>query len=379
MSEQQPKKEDLYVGCISGTSLDGLDIAIVRFRNGAYPDVLAATTAKIPTSLHAQLSALTAPSDNEIYSMGQAHVAFGRMIGGQVLKLLEAENIAIDDIRAIGSHGQTIRHHPELKHPFTLQIGDPSTIAECTGIMTIADFRSRDIAAGGQGAPLACAYHRYLFAHPQHDRVVVNIGGMANVTLLHAEDDRVIGFDTGPGNVLLDAWCRAELGQDVDHWGRISASGEPLAELLSLCLQDEYFVRQPPKSTGREYFHLDWLRQKLMTQQAFQNARPVDVLATLVCLTADSIADALDNQNFHPETIWVCGGGRRNGTLLARLEEQCPKSKVRSIEQSGMDGDFIEAAAFAWLAREYIHTRPGNIPDVTGANGRRLLGGLYLP
>ena len=379
MSGQQYKKEDLYIGCISGTSLDGLDIAVVRFQNNAYPDILAATTAEFPASLHAELSALTAPSDNEIYNMGQAHVAFGRMIGEQVLKLLKVENIVIDDVRAIGSHGQTIRHHPELERPFTLQIGDPSTIAECTGIMTIADFRSRDVAAGGQGAPLAGAYHRYLFAHPQHDRAVVNIGGMANVTLLHAEDDCVTGFDTGPGNVLLDAWCRAELDESIDHWGRISASGEPLTELLSLCLQDEYFSRQPPKSTGREYFHLDWFRQKLMTQQAFQDARPVDVLATLVCLTAYSIADALNNQNFRPETIWVCGGGRRNGTLLAKLEEQCPKSKVRSIEQSGMDGDFIEAVAFAWLAREYVHTRPGNIPNITGANGRRLLGGLYLP
>lgn len=370
--------EDLYVGCISGTSLDGLDVAVMRFRDEAYPDMLAACTYPFPPALHAELMRLTFAGENEIYRVGQAHVTLGRFIGDKVLLLLASEGIPYDDVRAIGSHGQTVRHHPEAQPAFTLQIGDPNVIVETTGIAAVSDFRSRDVAAGGEGAPLACAYHRYLFGHPRQDRAIVNLGGIANVTLLHAEADRVTGFDTGPANVLLDAWCRSRLNEPTDHWGKISAQGTPIVKLLSLCLQDAYFARSPPKSTGREYFNLGWLEAKMLQAKIAQDADAKDVLATLARLTAETVAAALQpTEDFKPELVWVGGGGRRNGTVLARLAELCPSSRVESIEQSGMNGDFIEAAAFAWLARERLAGRPGNIPEITGAAGRRVLGSLY--
>ncbi len=370
------KPEDLYIGCISGTSLDGLDLAVVHFQEDAYPTLRAANTVEFPQELHFALLSLTASGEDEIFRMGQADYALGLFIGEQILRLLTTEGVKPDSVRAIGSHGQTVRHHPELREPFTLQIGSPSVIAETTGIMTIADFRSRDIAAGGQGAPLASAYHRYLFANPNSDRAVINIGGMSNVTLLSASDDKTTGFDTGPGNILMDAWCRKALDSEIDTNGRLSALGRPIPELLAACLKDEYFSRPPPKSTGREYFNLSWLEGHLSGLRQF---RPEDVLATLVQLTATTLAQAIQSDNFNPELVWVCGGGRHNATLLSRLAELCPETSIQTIEDAGMDGDFIEAATFAWLAREYLFARPSNIPEVTGASGRRPLGALYLP
>lgn len=372
----QSESKNLYVGCISGTSLDGLDIAVVQFRDEAYPDTKAAATVKFPPDLHQQLLSLTVEGENEIVRMGQADFRLGRFIGEQILDLLRAEDIAIDQVHAIGSHGQTIRHHPEGDLPFTLQIGNPNVITEVTGIMTVADFRSRDIAAGGEGAPLANVYHRYLFAHPKNDRAVVNVGGMSNITFLRAEDGSTTGFDAGPGNVLLDGWCQARLDSELDYSGNLSARGEVISDLLALCLEDDYFSREPPKSTGREYFNMAWLEQRLAQ---FQNAKPEDVLTTLVYLTADSIAQAVKAGGFCPEVIWLCGGGRHNTTLLLRLAELCPESEVHPVEHSGMNGDFIEAAAFGYMAKEYLLARPANIPEVTGASGRRLLGALYLP
>lgn len=367
--------EPLFVGCISGTSLDGLDVAIMRFQDGVgYPDLLGAATYDFPDSLHQKLARLTSPGTNEVYELGQAHVLLGRFIGEKVNQLLESEKISSADVRAIGSHGQTIRHHPEVEAAFTLQIGDPDIIAEVTGIETVANFRGRDMAAGGQGAPLACAYHRYLFAHPNFNRALVNLGGMANITLLCAEDDRVIGFDTGPGNRLMDIWCRLYFDKQMDYAGNLSAQGRPLPELLSACLQDEYFQRKPPKSTGREYFNQDWLEQKMVLAGVDPSADPKNILTTLAHLTAQSVALTLTAPDYHSESVWVCGGGRYNNTIMSELFKLCG---ARPIEDSGMDGDFIEAGAFAWLARERLAGRPGNIPEVTGAAGRRVLGSLY--
>lgn len=370
-ADQRP---NLYVGAISGTSIDGLDIAVVRFPEGSSPEVLAARTVAFPRALQQQLLALTSPGDNEIYNMGLAHAQLGDFIGKQILALLASEGISKESVHAIGSHGQTIRHHPQGDTAFTLQIGDPSRITETSGIITVADFRSRDIAAGGQGAPLACAYHKHLFACLGEQHAVINLGGIANATLLYA-DGTLTGFDTGPANVLMDSWCLHQTGQMMDEGGQIAMRGEVFLKLLAVCMADPYFSKKPPKSTGREHFHLDWLQQKL-TQAGAANLSLEDTLATLACLTAETIKDALNANNFHPKAIWVCGGGRHNQALMAMLSERF-HGRSKPVEVAGIDGDSLEAAAFAYLARERMQGRPGNIPTVTGASGSRVLGAIY--
>lgn len=367
-------QSDLYIGVISGTSMDGLDIAVVRFPEGKLPEVLATATVTFPAALQKKLRALALPGDNEIYQMGLAHAELGDFIGRQILLLLAAECLGKENVCAIGSHGQTIRHHPRETAAFTLQIGDPSRIAEITGIKTVADFRSRDIAAGGEGAPLACAYHRHLFARIDEAQAVINLGGIANITLLQP-DDTLIGFDTGPANVLMDSWCLHKTNQAMDEAGHLAGQGRVDETLLSACMADPYFAKKPPKSTGREYFHLHWLLQKIAQTNSADLSLP-DMLATLAYLTADTVADALADAGFQPQSIWVCGGGRHNKVVMARLSERC-QGRAKPVEEAGVDGDSLEAAAFAYLARECIAGRPGNVPTVTGANGSRLLGAIY--
>lgn len=370
----------LFAGAISGTSVDGLDVALVYFEDSGTDkanraQLLAARTVDFPAKLRDLLVRLTAPSEHEIYHLGSASTALGRFIGTAILELLESVNLSPLDVCAIGSHGQTIRHHPEGTDPFTIQIGNPSAIVETTGITTVADFRSRDIAAGGQGAPLACAYHRYLFARPGQDLAVLNLGGFANVTCLFA-DGRTLGFDTGPANALMDSWVLAETGMLWDEGGELAMQGEPLEALLEKCLQDPYFSTQPPKSTGREYFNLDWLRARIKLVNHAQDASLTNMLATLIRLSAQSIADALERIDFEPENIWVCGGGRHNRALMMALSELLD-GRTATIEDAGVDGDSLEAVAFAWLARECLHGRVGNLPPVTGATGSRILGAIY--
>ena len=365
----------LFVGAMTGTSVDGLDVALVRIHDAKPIQIQATRTLDFPVELRALLLKLTAPSENEVYALGLASTSLGRFIGQSIQAFLEAEGVSPDAVCAIGSHGQTVRHHPEGRHPFTLQIGNPSEISEITGITTVADFRSRDVAAGGQGAPLAPAYHQALFTKEDADVAVLNLGGIANITCLFA-DGRTLGFDTGPANVLMDSWILAKTGALRDEGGALALEGQILEPLLEKCLQDRYFNAEPPKSTGREYFHLDWLKARITASHTDRDAALKDILATLVQLTAQSIAEALARLDFHPKRIWVTGGGRHNRALMNALSKRTD-GRAAAIEGAGIDGDSLEAAAFAWLAHECLRGRPGNLGSVTGATGRRILGAIY--
>lgn len=360
----------LYIGLMSGTSLDGIDVALVDFKDGAR--LLARGHRPLPADLTSALLALSqsnAPVSLEL--IGQLETALGKAFAEAVNALCAAHGIAPGQIRAIGSHGQTVRHDPNGALPYTLQLGDANLIAELTGITTVADFRRRDVAAGGQGAPLVPAFHKAVFAQPGEDRAVLNIGGIANVTLL-SHDGTVGGFDTGPGNGLMDAWCRRHWDIAFDDGGRRAATGAIDAELLERLLLDPWLQLPPPKSTGRDYFQLDWLDYQLQGL----HSSPESVLHTLNAFTARSIADALSMAGFAPQSVLVCGGGMHNALLMRHLQEllSCP---VRSTAALGIDPDYVEAMAFAWLAKQCLDGQPGNVTDVTGAAGPRILGAIY--
>ncbi len=352
--------------------MDGLDLALTVFGRHGEAQLVAGRGTAIPADLRQQLLALTTPGENEIRRMGAAHVALGRHIGQEILSFLESVGLPPRQVCAIGCHGQTIRHYPDDDLPFTLQIGDPNVIAEITGIDTIADFRARDLAAGGQGAPLVPAFHHFLLHEPDVDKGLVNIGGMANLTLLRA-DGGIFGFDTGPGNILSDYWCQEKYGMPMDAGGLLADFGECNPQLLEAFLDDEFFRRSPPKSTGREHFNGAWLEDKISLALT---PKPEDVLATLAHLVALSVAEGMALADFHPAGIWVCGGGRLNQTLMRELRRACP-APVRPVEDLGIDGDFLEAMAFAWLARAHLAGHAGNVPEVTGSAGYRILGGLF--
>ncbi|MFT3930234.1 MAG: anhydro-N-acetylmuramic acid kinase [Spongiibacteraceae bacterium] len=371
---------ELYVGLMSGTSLDGID-ALLLDLSTSEPRVIAAETYPLPTDLRTNLLALCRNGNDEIERMGVADRQLGIELGKAVNKLLADSGVAANSIRAIGSHGQTIRHRPatigsDTKYPFTLQIGDPSSIAEITGITTIADFRRRDIAAGGQGAPLVPAFHRAVFAGKQNGgnqaRAIINIGGIANITGLGPSDE-VIGFDTGPGNTLLDQWVHRHTGENYDRDGSWGAQGQVIPALIDTLLRDNYFALPAPKSTGREYFHLDWLAQHVHGK-AFN---PVDVQATLVELTARTIAHGITQLPFAVNATFVCGGGAYNRQLMTRLEALIHPRLLGSTAQLGIAPEWVEAAAFAWLAQQTLHNKPGNLPSATGAKGDRILGAIY--
>ena len=360
----------LYIGLMSGTSLDGIDVALVDFKDGAR--LLARGHRPLPADLTSALLALSqsnAPVSLEL--IGQMETALGKAFAEAVNALCAAHGIAPIQIRAIGSHGQTVRHDPNGALPYTLQLGDANLIAELTGITTVADFRRRDVAAGGQGAPLVPAFHKAVFAQPGEDRAVLNIGGIANVTLL-SHDGTVGGFDTGPGNGLMDAWCRRHWDIAFDDGGRRAATGAIDAELLERLLLDPWLQLPPPKSTGRDYFQLNWLDYHLQGL----HSSPESVLHTLNAFTARSIADALSMAGFAPQSVLVCGGGVHNALLMRHLQEllSCP---VRSTAALGIDPDYVEAMAFAWLAKQCLDGQPGNVTDVTGAAGPRILGAIY--
>jgi anhydro-N-acetylmuramic acid kinase len=361
------------IGLMSGTSLDALDAVLVDFSNPA-PMLIASHSHAIPDELRRELAALTQPGENEITRLGEADLAVAELSAEAVTQLLKEAGVSAQQIMAIGSHGQTIRHCPEEGcFGFTLQIGDPNTIAQRTGITTVADFRRRDLAAGGQGAPLVPAFHAAVFRRPDMNRVMINIGGIANITRLPADTSQPItGFDTGPGNGLLDAWAGRHLQQAMDKDGRWAASGQVSESLLERCLNDDYFHRPPPKSTGKEYFNLGWVEGKCE-----DSLPPEDIQATLCELTAVSIAEAVDSGSGKDEEVLICGGGVHNATLMARLRHHLAPRSVANTGEAGVPPDWVEAMAFAWLARETLAGRPGNLPSVTGASQPVILGGIY--
>ncbi|MGC1549982.1 MAG: anhydro-N-acetylmuramic acid kinase [Rhodanobacter sp.] len=362
----------LYLGLISGTSADGIDVALVRFEHGA-PHLVAALTHPWPPALRDRILAVAQDETQlnlDLY--GRLDVAIGACFADATLHLLEQSNTSASAVRAIGSHGQTLRHRPVGEHPFTLQVGDPSVIAERCGIDVIADFRRADVAAGGQGAPLLPVVHAMLLGRSGHTRVVLNLGGIANITVL-AADGSVLGFDTGPANGLLDAWCMRHLGEPFDRDGAFAASGNIDQTLLHALLADPYFALPPPKSTGREHFHLAWLE----AQPHVAALPPADVQATLLELTARSVADAILTHADDASDILVCGGGVHNGVLMRRISDLLAPRDVLSTAKFGIDPDYLEATAFAWLARQRLLGLPGNLPAVTGARGPRQLGAIY--
>lgn len=363
---------ELYVGLISGTSADSIDAALVRLDSGV-PQVLATHAHPWPAAVRERVLALAqAEAALDLDAFGRLDVQIARCFAEAALQLLEHGGTSARSVRAIGSHGQTLRHRPQGESPFTLQLGDPSVIAELCRIDVVADFRRADIAAGGQGAPLLPALHAMLLARPGHTRVVLNLGGIANITVLDA-DGGVLGFDTGPANGLLDAWCLRQRGEPFDRGGRFAASGKVDSGLLSALLQDAYFALPPPKSTGREHFHLDWLTR----HPGLGGIKPEDVQATLLELTARSVATAIAQHAPMAEDVLACGGGVHNGLLMQRLGELLSPCAMRSTADFGIDPDFLEATAFAWLARQRLLDLPGNLPAVTGARGSRVLGAVY--
>jgi anhydro-N-acetylmuramic acid kinase len=364
----------LYIGLMSGTSMDGIDAALVRFGHEAI-DVVATHEQPYPPDLRAALiEARTNPDLHSSSQVPELHRRIGQCFADAASEILRSSSVEPASVAAIGSHGQTLRHAPEANPPYSLQIGDADVIATATGINTIADFRRADIELGGQGAPLAPAFHEWLFRSPGRDRAVLNIGGIANITILHGDDRETIGFDTGPGNTLLDAWSRLHTNSDFDANGDWAAKGRVIPELLSALLADEYFVLPPPKSTGFEHFNLDWL-----SRAGVERHDPCDVQATLSELTAATIAAGIRMAASETTEILVCGGGVHNRDLMSRLESTLPGVAVESTAIAGLDPDWVEAAAFAWLAMRTCSGLPGNLPSVTGASRPTVLGELHSP
>ncbi len=362
----------LYIGLISGTSADGIDAVLTSFNRGL-PQLQASHSHPWPADLRRRMLALAqGESALDLDAFGRLDVQIGRCFADAALQLLERSGTPTSAVRAIGSHGQTLRHRPSGAYPFTLQLGDPSVIAERCGIDVVADFRRADVAAGGQGAPLLPALHAMLLARPGHVRVVLNLGGIANITVLGA-DGRVFGFDTGPANGLLDAWHLRQHGEPFDRDGAYAARGRVDTGLLDTLLADPYFTLPPPKSTGREYFHLDWLA----AHAPLAALDPADVQATLLELTARSVAAAIAQHAPQAEEVLACGGGVHNGALMQRLGELLAPRVLLDTSRYGVDPDFLEATAFAWLARQRLLGLPGNLPAVTGARGPRILGAVY--
>ncbi|RTQ32214.1 anhydro-N-acetylmuramic acid kinase [Variovorax gossypii] len=369
---------ELFIGLMSGTSLDGVDGVLADFSGGRIA-VRSYATASFPVALRAELLALNTPGDNELHRAALAGNGLARAYAGVVQQLLADSGTDARAVTAIGAHGQTVRHRPlEFDEVgYTLQINNPSLLAELTGIDVVADFRSRDLAAGGQGAPLVPAFHRALFARPDETVAVLNIGGISNLSLLPATntagDTSVLGFDCGPGNALMDHWCQAHQGQPFDRGGQWAASGQVLPGLLAQLLADPYFARTPPKSTGRDLFNPAWLAAQLGTTAM----APEDVQATLAELTAQACAADLKSYGKDSKLLIVCGGGALNDHLLDRLRALLPGVTVAASTDQGLPPQQVEAAAFAWLARASVRREAGNLASVTGARGERVLGAIY--
>lgn len=359
---------ELYIGLMSGTSIDSIDAGVFDLASSCQQ--VAIHSHPIPKAIREEILALCAEDcSQEVERLGVLDNQLGELFAQACNELLNKHSICPQTITAIGSHGQTIRHRPESTSAFSLQIGNANIIAERTGIDTIADFRRRDIALGGQGAPLVPAFHQCLFSSQQENRAIINIGGMANVTLLN-RDGSVSGFDTGPGNVLMDAWIQVHLNKAYDDKGTWAASGKINHALLQEILNEPFFQLQGPKSTGRELFNLAWLNTKLSSLDISHK----DVMATLLEVTAESIWRPLSDQSI--DTLYLCGGGAENNTLVKRLEELSQRP-VHNTTKLDLNPHWVEAAAFAWLAKRFIERKPGNLPSVTGASRPATLGCLY--
>ena len=364
---------DYYVGLMSGTSMDGIDAVLVSFAERT-TEIHAHLSAPYPNSLRAALrDEIRKPLDVAVDPDGALHAAVGECFRDAAVDVIARSGIDKDRISAIGSHGQTLRHCPDAEPPFSLQIGDAQLIAAATGIPVVADFRTADIEAGGQGAPLVPPFHECLFRSATSNRVVLNIGGIANITVLPAEGE-VSGFDTGPGNGLMDVWIREHRAKKFDDGGRWAASGNIDEALLEHMLADAYFAQSPPKSTGFEYFNRAWLAGFDIDACA-----AVNVQATLCELTARSIAAAVAGHAPDTSELFVCGGGARNDSLMAALVRNIPETKIAPTSVAGLHPDWVEACAFAWLARATQNGQPGNLPGVTGANKSVILGKLHSP
>ena len=386
----------LYIGLMSGTSLDGVDGVLAAFGNGsdaaahivgndkgngdssdAALRVVGHTHRPFPPVLRAELLALNASGADELHRAALAGNALAQVYAEVVATLLESSATARTAIGAIGAHGQTVRHRPREFDGvgYTLQLNAPALLAELAGIDVVADFRSRDVAAGGIGAPLVPAFHRAVFGRPDTDVAVLNIGGIGNLTVLHA-DGRTSGFDCGPGNALMDHWCELHTGHAFDAGGTWAASGRVDGPLLASMLAEPYFAAPPPKSTGRDLFNAVWLSGHLQASPT-QPLRPEDVQATLAELTARSCADAVRRHAGAARELLVCGGGALNRELMRRIADQLPSVAVDTTERRGLPPMQVEGAAFAWLARAFVERRPGNLCAVTGARGARVLGALF--
>jgi len=371
---------ELYIGLMSGTSLDGADAVLADFADGRVA-VRAHAGTPFDPALREQLLALNSPGGvDELHRAALAANALARTYASLTRQLLADAGVAADVVQAIGAHGQTVRHRPlEFDGTgYTLQLNNPALLAELSGIDVVADFRTRDLAAGGQGAPLVPAFHRAVFGQPTRAIAVLNVGGISNLSLLPARGDdsaRVLGFDCGPGNALMDHWYQQHLGRPFDEAGRWAATGTVLPALLADLRADAYFGRPPPKSTGRDLFHPQWLAACLARLPS--PPAPEDVQATLAELSASVIADDLARHAAGARELVVCGGGAFNEHLLARLHALAPGVRVVTSADYGLPPTQVEAAAFAWLARATVRREPGNLASVTGARGERVLGAIY--
>jgi anhydro-N-acetylmuramic acid kinase len=369
-----------YIGLMSGTSMDGIDSVLVQFPDQASHEceILESHHQGYPAALREELTICSRdPESLSIDTLGSLDQRVASCLADAACTLLDKAGTDNTQVTAIGSHGQTMRHRPDADPPFTVQIGDPNLIAARTGITTVADFRRRDMALGGQGAPLAPAFHEWLFSHAQEHRVVLNIGGIANVTILQGGTGATTGFDTGPGNTLLDAWINKNRSEAFDASGSWAGSGQPVQDLLQRLMNDPYIDVTPPKSTGFEYFDLHWLEQHINQCNFSPSPTARDIQATLAEFTARSIAHAIKHNAAKTEQIFACGGGVHNDDLMARLRRNMQGVKLSTTAEAGLDPDWVEAAAFAWLAMRTLKGLPGNLPAVTGAHCPAVLGAVF--
>ncbi|WP_048497720.1 anhydro-N-acetylmuramic acid kinase [Marinobacter subterrani] len=362
---------DAWIGLMSGTSMDGIDAVLVSFQ-GNSTQIHASHTLPYPDEFRHRLLAASqnhaAPDE-----IGELDTLAGTLFAQAAAEVIRHSDLPISAIRAIGSHGQTLRHQPTGAAPFTIQIGNPSVISETTGITTVADFRRRDMAAGGQGAPLVPAFHKAFFSSDTEDRCILNLGGIANISWIPSNGiNPVTGFDTGPANALMDAWCLDQTGLPFDSDGHWASEGTVNHDLLSDMLSDAYFSRKPPKSTGKERFNLDWVKMQVSRHPEIPAE---DIQRTLLQLTVESLVSQLPRPR--DVRIYACGGGARNPVLMAELERALPEARILLTSELGLDPQLVEPVAFAWLAKQAIEGMPGNLPEVTGASGPRILGAIY--
>ncbi|WP_102504849.1 anhydro-N-acetylmuramic acid kinase [Salinivibrio kushneri] len=363
---------DIYIGVMSGTSLDSIDVVAVRFTHAGYVESIARHSDPLPQDIKTTVITLSRGHPMSVKALGELDRRLGECYANAINTLLEQAALRPKHVAAVGCHGQTVYHQPSGDYPFTMQLGDANVIAARTGITTVADFRRKDMAYGGQGAPLVPAFHNDYFADNEQATAVVNIGGIANVSMI-CPDRPLYGFDTGPGNMLMDAWTQRHRHQAYDKDGEWAATSCAYQPLLNRLLSDAYFSRPAPKSTGREYFNLDWLDRQLL---AF-SLSPDQVQATLLALTAESIALAI--RPLERGRVFVCGGGAHNQALMHALQQALPQWSIAQTDDAGISCDDMEAIAFAWLARQTLNHQPGNVPAVTGATQACCLGAIYLP